>query len=169
MDMQSNTFEKGDWIVHAHHGVGQIRDMEKKELDGATKKFFRVRTFNSVYWLSAARTRAEYIRQIASEYQIKRALQLIRKSPKKLPEVHTERKKLINDAVKDASLYTKACMIRDLNGKGQESKLNFTEEDALIKMKKQFVDEWSVIKDVDRAILEDKLDKVLNVSSQKIY
>ena len=165
MNTQSNTFEKGDWIVHAHYGVGQIRDMEKKELDGATKKFFRVRTFNSVYWLSAARTGAEYIRQIASEYQIKRALQLIRKTPKQLPEIHTERKKVINEAVKDASLYTKARMIRDLNGKEQESKLNFTEEDALLKMRKQFVDEWSVVKDMDREILEAKLDRTLNASN----
>ena len=34
MDVQETTYEKGDWIVHAIYGVGQVRDLEKKELDG---------------------------------------------------------------------------------------------------------------------------------------
>jgi hypothetical protein len=32
-------------------------------------------------------------------------------------------------------------------------------------MKKHFLDEWSVIKDVDRKILEEKLDMALNTSN----
>ena len=164
MNTQQSTYEKGDWIVHARYGVGQVREMEKKELDGAKKEFFRVRTFDSEYWLSVSRTDVEYIRPVTSEYKINRALRMIRKAPKELPEKHAERSKVINDAINDPSLYTKARMIRDLNGKEQESKLNFTEEDALIKMRKQFLDEWSVIKDVDREVLEEKLDKALNTS-----
>jgi hypothetical protein len=32
-------------------------------------------------------------------------------------------------------------------------------------MKKQFLDEWSVIKNVDKEILEEKLDNALNTSN----
>lgn len=165
MDVQQNTYERGDWIVHANYGVGQVRDTEKMELDGAKKEFYRVKTFNGVYWLSVSRTDVEYIRPITSEYKINRALTMIRQTPEELPENHTERSKVIKQAIKDPSLYTKACMMRDLHGKAQESKLNFTEEDALLKMKKQFLNEWSVIKDVDKEILEEKLDKALSNSS----
>ena len=165
MSMQQSTYERGDWIVHARYGVGQVREMEKKELDGTKKEFFRVRTFDSEYWLSVSRTDVEYIRPVTSEYKINKALRMIRKEPKKLPDNHTERSKVINEAINDPSLYAKARMIRDLKGKEQESKLNFTEEDALIKMRKQFLDEWSVIKDVDREVLEEKLDEALNTSN----
>ena len=165
MNTQESTYERGDWIVHARYGVGQVRDMEKKVLEGAKKEFFRVRTFDSEYWLSVSRTDVEYIRPVTSEYQINKALRMIRKEPKQLPENHTERTKVINEAINDPSLHHKARMIRDLYGKEQESKLNFTEEDALIKMRKQFLDEWSVIKDVDRSILEEKLDKALSMSN----
>jgi len=164
MNVQQSTYEKGDWIVHANYGVGQVRDLEKKELDGKKKAFYRVKTFNSEYWLSANRTDVEYIRPITSEYKINRALTMIRQTPENLPENYTERNKVIKEAINDPSLYTKACMMRDLHGKDQESKLNFTEEDALLKMKKQFLNEWSVIKDVDRKILEEKLDQALRVS-----
>lgn len=165
MNVQQSTYEQGDWIVHAHYGVGQVKEMEEKELDGAKREFYRVKTFNGVYWLSVSRTDVEYIRPVTSEYKINRALTMIRKTPEKLPESHTERTKVISEAIKDSSLYTKACMIRDLTGKEQESKLNFSEEDALLKMKKQFLDEWSVIKNADREVLEEKLDKALNASN----
>jgi len=168
MKVQQSAYSKGDWIVHAHYGVGQVRGIEKKELDGEKKIFFRVKTFDGVYWLSVVRTDVEYIRPITSEHQIRRALTLIRRPPKKLPENHTKRNKLIIEAVRDPSLYSKARMIRDLNGKQRESKLNFTEEDAFLKMKKQLLTEWSVVKDTDREVLEEKLEKALETSIAKL-
>ena len=165
MNVDQSAYTTGDWIVHARYGVGQVKEMENKELDGEKQDFYRVKTFDGEYWLSVSGTDVDYIRPITSEYKINRALTMIRETPEKLPESHTERSRVINEAIKDSSLYTKACMIRDLNGKEQESKLNFSEEDALVKMKKQFLDEWSVIKNVDREILEEKLDNALNGSS----
>ncbi len=165
MDVQPGTYTKGDWIVHAHYGVGQVRELERKELEGERQIFHRVETFDGEYWLSVTGTDVEYIRPIASEYQIKRALTMVRKEPEELPESHTQRGKVISDAIKDSSLYTKARMIRDLNGRNKESKLNYSEEATFLKMKKQFLDEWSVIKKMDREILEGILDEALNANS----
>ena len=112
MNVQQSTYTEGDWIVHAHYGVGQVREVEKKELDGEKQFFHRVKTFDSEYWLSVSGMDVEYIRPIASEYQIKRALTMVRKTPEELPDNHTLRSRVINEAIKDSSLYTKACMIR---------------------------------------------------------
>jgi RNA polymerase-interacting CarD/CdnL/TRCF family regulator len=167
MDVQPGIYNKGDWIVHAHYGVGQVKGIEKKVLDGEKKLFFRVKTFDSVYWLSVVKTDVEYIRPITSEYQINQALTMIRKPPEQLPKDHNVRNKAITEVLKDPSLYAKARMIRDLNGKQQESRLNFTEEDAFLKMKKQLLNEWSVVKDMDRDVLEEKLDIALETSIEK--
>ena len=86
MDLQTAVYSKGDWIVHANYGVGQVRGIEKKELDGEKKIFFRVKTFEGVYWLSVTKTDVEYIRPITSEHQLSRALTIIRQPPEKLPE-----------------------------------------------------------------------------------
>jgi RNA polymerase-interacting CarD/CdnL/TRCF family regulator len=165
MDVQQSAYAQGDWIVHAYYGVGQVKEMEKKELEGEKQTFHRVETFDGEYWLSVSGTGVEYIRPIASEYQIKRALTLVRTTPEELPENHTQRGRVIHEAIRDPSLYTKARMIRDLHAREQEARLNFSEEDALSKMKKQFLDEWSVIKDMDREVLEEKLDEALNTSN----
>ena len=165
MDIQQSSYTKGDWIVHAHYGVGQVGEIEKKELDGEKQIFHRVKTFDGEYWLAVSGTNVEYIRPIASEYQIKRALTMVRKAPEELPDSHTQRGKMISDAIKDPSLYTKACMIRDLHKREKEARLNFAEENVLSKMKKQFLDEWSVIKKMDREDLEEKLNEALNTNS----
>lgn len=167
MDIQPGTYSKGDWIVHSHYGVGQVKGIERKMLEGENKFFFRVKTFEGEYWLSVVQTDVEYIRPITSENQIKRALTIIRKPPEQLPKDHNKRTKVIVEALKDSSLNVKARMIRDLNGKQQESRLNFTEEDALLKMKRQLLNEWSVVKDEDRKVLEEKLEKALQTSMEK--
>lgn len=164
MDAQQSVYSKGDWIVHANYGVGQVKGMEKKTLEGENKLFYKVKTFDGVYWLSVMRTDAEYIRPITSEYKIGRSLTLMRKPPQPLPENHTKRNKEIADAVSGTSLYPKAEMIRDLHGKQAESKLNFTEEDALIKLKEQFLNEWVVVTGMERAELEEKLERALMTS-----
>jgi len=168
MNIQPGTYSTGDWIVHARYGVGQVKGIEKKVLDGEKKLFFKVKTFDGVYWLSVVRTDVEYIRPITSEHQIRRALTTIRKPPEELPKDHNMRNKVIIEALKDPSLYAKARMIRDLNGKQQGSKLNFTEEDAFLKMKKQLLNEWSVVENLDHGILEEKLEKALETSVEKI-
>ena len=167
MSEQQSMYSKGDWIVHARYGVGQVKGLEKKELEGEKRLFFKVKTFDGVYWLSVFRTDVEYIRPITSERQIRRALTMIRKPPEELPENHTKRNKLITEAVKDPSLYMKARMLRDLNGKQHEGKLNFSEEDAFLLLKRQLINEWSVVQDTDREILEEKLEKALETSIEK--
>jgi hypothetical protein len=42
------------------------------------------------------------------------------------------------------------------------------QEDAFLKLKKQFLDEWTVVKNVDREILEGNLEKALETSVEKI-
>jgi RNA polymerase-interacting CarD/CdnL/TRCF family regulator len=167
MNIQPATFSKGDWIVHARYGVGQVRGIEKKVLEGVKKLYFKVKTFDGVYWLSATGTSVEYIRPITSEYQIKRALTIIRRPPKELPESHIQRSKLISETLRTASLYPKARMIRDLNGKQHIAKLNIGEEDAFLLLKKQLLNEWSIVQDTEREILEEKLEQALETSLEK--
>jgi RNA polymerase-interacting CarD/CdnL/TRCF family regulator len=167
MDVRQGPYAKGDWIVHARYGVGQVEGMEKKLLEGERILFYKVKTVNGAYWLSVMRSDVEYNRPIASEYKTRQALTRMRKAPKPLPENHTKRNKAISEAVRDTSLSPKARMIRDLHGKQVESRLNLTEEDALLKLKEQFVNEWSVVANTERTVLEEKLEKALATSAER--
>jgi len=85
MSLQHEMLTKGDWIVHAHFGVGQIKGKENKSFNGEKQTFFRVKTFNGAHWLPLGNAESDHVRPIASKNQISRALCLIRRAPKKLP------------------------------------------------------------------------------------
>ncbi|MBW2412037.1 MAG: hypothetical protein JRF72_19745 [Deltaproteobacteria bacterium] len=164
MSSQEESFSKGDWIVHAHYGVGQVKRREKKVLEGDKKTFFRVKTFDGVYWLPVKNTATPRIRRLASEYQIKKALSLIRKPPVELPKDHKRRGKQITETLKDGSLYTIAKIIRDLHGRKVTVSLNQTEISLLEKITDRFLDEWSVVKGEEVEVLAEKLNQALQKS-----
>jgi len=167
MSSQHESLTKGDWIVHAHYGVGQVKRKEKKVFDGEKQTFFRVKTFNGVYWLPLSRSDVDHIRPIATKNQIKRALRLIRKAPKKLPKDYKKRGQEISVVLRDVALYPKVRMIRDLYARKRTKKLNYSEGDALEKMRNLFIDEWALVEDQDRCVLEGKLKQALKISLEK--
>ena len=42
--MTESVLEKGDWIVHQQHGVGQIEAVEEKKIRDEARKYFRVKS-----------------------------------------------------------------------------------------------------------------------------
>ena len=167
MSTQQDPYAKGNWIVHANYGVGQIKGREKKVLNGEKQTFLRVKTFNGVYWLPVENKDVDHIRPISSKNKIGRALTLIRKPPKKLPKDHKRRGKKIYQGLRDVSLYSKARIIRDLHGRKVSSRLNQSEEDIFKKITKQFLNEWSIVCDEDSEILIEKLEEALQTSIEK--
>lgn len=164
MSKLQDTYSKNDWIVHTYYGVGQIKNKEQKVLGGEKHTFFRVQTFNCMYWLPVENTDVDYIRPLASKLQISRALTLIRKKPDKLPKKSDQRKQRISQVLRKASIFSKAKIIRDLNGRRFSKQLNFREERAYKKFKDQFLNEWSYVEGEDLEILEKKLSKALAAS-----
>ena len=117
MTSDQGVYSIGDWIVHIYYGVGQILSKEKMTLEGIRQMYFRIKTENSSYWLPLSKIDVNRVRPLASKYQIKKALALTRKPPRKLSNDYKVRRKEISQAINDVSLYSKARMIRDLQGR----------------------------------------------------
>ena len=43
-------FTTGDWVVHLYYGVGQIKAIEEKPIDGEKQDCYKVKTKNSTFW-----------------------------------------------------------------------------------------------------------------------
>lgn len=168
MEMQQEIISAGDWIVHASYGIGQITGKVKKVIEGQEQEYFRVKTYNGVYWLPLDKTDSDHIRPLSTERQIRRALSLIRSEPEKLPKDFRERGKEIKEVLQDVALYPMMRMIRDLYAQNRTKKLNYSEGDALEKMKMRFIDEWCLVKQQDRDILIDRLSQALRTSMENM-
>ena len=165
--MSEEMHARGEWIVHARYGVGQVEGKDSKTLEGEKKTFLRVKTFGGEYFLPIKKWDVPHIRPLSSEYKINKALSMIRQPGDLLSNDHRTRSKQIAEAISDISIYSKAEIIRDLYTRKRLGKLNTSESDLLEKIKDQFLNEWSIITGQEKGTLRDKLSVALQTSFDK--
>jgi RNA polymerase-interacting CarD/CdnL/TRCF family regulator len=166
--MTNALYEQGDWIVHAQYGVGEVRGVDRKTMNGVEITYLRVRTSNGEYWLPREHTDVDYIRPVSSTSTFRKALSTIRKKPEELDKDHKARAKEIANYLATGALIRVARLIRDLHGRARTQKLNMSEEDVLIRIRNRFIDEWVVAARIDKRKAEAKLDEALNDSVSKL-
>ena len=162
------TYLKGDWIVHAYYGVGQIKGEDRKAIDGVKIKYFRVKTKNMTYWLPINNSDVKHIRPVASKNLFTRSLKIIRKKPHQMDNDYRIREKEISEAFSACSLKSLAALIRDLYGRRTRGKISMREKEKLEKAKNQFTTEYAIAVDTDLEDAQKILEKALVQSASSI-
>ncbi len=167
--MTDEELEIGDWIVHQQHGVGQIKELEAKKIGGQEKKYFRVETSRGVYWLPTESV-PDYVRTVSSEYKFRKVLRLIREHPQLLLKNYKERNRQISEKLEHATLEIKGELIRDLYARRHQEGVNLSalNERQLADLRQQFLREMSVVLDIEMQAAEEKLNKALTKSIEKL-
>ncbi len=164
-------YSKGDWIVHLYHGVGQIKGIVKKELNGKERKYYRVKTHNSIIFIPVRKADNDRIRPLTPKSEFKKALKVLDRPPQEMSSNHNTRKKHIRDAKSDGSVEPILRIIRDLTYRQHDSKLNTTEKRALNRLKDRVTYEWSACMSIEveeaREKLEQRLQPLATVETVK--
>jgi len=155
---ENSRFEIGDWVVHYFHGVGQIKDIVEKGLDGNEKIFYKVKTKEIDYWIPLEDEDAEHIQPIRSTKDFKDALGILSTKPEPIEKHHKTRKKLIHERWCDGTLNSRAKLMRDLNGRMKSEKVSFSEREMLEKVRCYFINEWVV---TDQALTQINARKMI--------
>ena len=166
--MTDEIYKKGEWIVHVNYGVGQVKSKDTKILDGKKNTFLKVKTFSSEYYIPTSNWDVPRIRSLASLYQMKKAVSIIKKPPVPLKMDYKQRGKQIMEALSEISLYSTAEIIRDLHGRKLVGRLTVTEAEILDKTINKFLNEWSVITDQEKEELRYKLGKAFQASLENM-
>ena len=168
MMLDEGVYKIGDWIVHVFYGLGEVIGKDRKILEGEELIFFKVETSDSLYWIPISNIDNNRIRPVASKNQFRYALTIIQEPPMKMEENYLQRRKEISHSLLDISLYTKVRMIRDLHGRRAVTKFNSNDHNVLVNITEQFLNEWTLVMDEDREILEAKLNMALKISDDKV-
>ena len=167
MQAGKTQFHVGDWIVHAFYGIGKIIDQEKMKLSGKAQTFFAVKLNDGKYWLSKEKTKADHIRPLASEKEISDALQEMKKAPRALSKQYRSKKKEILNTIETGSLIQQAGLIRDLHARKMAKIISFENRNWLVRLKKQFIREWSLVSGRKTSALKKELKGVLKSSKKR--
>ncbi len=167
--MTEETLEKGDWIVHHQHGVGQITAIEKKTIANEEHSYFRVKTNKGVYWLPTKNI-PDYVRAVSSQYKFRKVLGIIRQPPQPLLKNYKERNRQISKRLENATLETKGELIRDLHARRYAEGINLSalNERQLADLRQQFLCEMVVVLGIEMHDAEAMLDKALRKSVLQI-
>jgi RNA polymerase-interacting CarD/CdnL/TRCF family regulator len=158
-------YSKGDWIVHQYHGVGQIKGIVKKKLNGKETRYYRVETHDSIFFVPVKKADNQRIRPLSSRSEFKRALKILERPPEEMSSNHNTRRSRIREAKSEGSVEYFFEIIRDLTARERDSKLNTTESRALRRFKKRVLYEWAACMGIDvegaREQLETRLQPVV--------
>ena len=67
----------GDWVVHAHNGIGQVMDCCCKNIGAGDIVFLEIKTSDLTYWLPINNVSMNHIRHVSSPANFKDALAII--------------------------------------------------------------------------------------------
>ena len=162
------TFSKGEWIVHHYYGVGQVKGVEKKVLDGNEMRYYKVKTRNSQYWVPVESEDNSRLRPLSSPQDIKKIARILRRKPSEMDPDHMQRKRVIREVLAEGSLLDMARLIRDLSARQVTKKLNPTEEDALKRFRDRLVREWSVCLELEMEEANEEFQKALDKGITKL-
>lgn len=165
---QEHQYQIGDWVVHIEHGVGQIKDQEKRFRAGEDRIFLKAVTFTGIFWFPAGKADEAYMRPVVSIEEMHRALAALEEPPEDLPDTAKERDEAISRAKSDISLERTVKIIRDLHGESVLDEITTAEELFLIKFKKEFASELSVVKGEDIEKAEEIMENALAVGISKV-
>ena len=144
-DKKKLRFKIGDWIVHHFHGVGKVRDIEEKGLDGEKNTFYKVTTKEIDYWIPIENEDRDHLEPIRSKADFDCAMEILTQAPEPFSDHPQSRKKQIQEKWQDGCLLSRAELIRDLNGRMVQDHLNFEEKEMLEKAISDFVNEWTIV------------------------
>jgi len=161
---ESSRFSVGDWIVHYYHGIGQVKDIVEKGLEGNEKTFYKVSTKEIDYWIPFEDADSEHLEPIRSKQDFKEALEILASQPEPIAMHHKSRKKKIHDRWMDGNLLSRARLMRDLNGRLKLEKLSFSEKSMLEKVRKYFINEWIIVdENLTKSQAKKKIRKALKM------
>jgi RNA polymerase-interacting CarD/CdnL/TRCF family regulator len=142
---ETGDYDQGDWVVHCHHGIGQIEAIEHKRIGEQENKYFCIKTADSVIWIPVEQMDKQHFRPIVDETDFQEAVAVLRRPPKGMDSNLSTRMARIKQVTADNVPTETARMIRDLRARRREKKgLNLSERQALRDLTKRFLQEWSV-------------------------
>jgi RNA polymerase-interacting CarD/CdnL/TRCF family regulator len=162
------TYSTGDWVVHSLYGVGQIKGVEVKPIQGEDTNCFQVKTRDCTYWFPTSSMDNPRIRPVASQAIIAKVIQNLRRKAHILDTDRDLWKKKIDEVQANCDLLSISILVRDLYAQQALRTLNQTEKAALKRLEDRLLGEWASIMQVEVEKIRPTFQQYIQESQAKI-
>jgi CarD family transcriptional regulator len=152
-------FNIGDYAVCPGHGVGQLVDIEERELGTFTKQFYIIKILANGMTVMVPTDSENGIRNLVKEDEVEEVYQLLNNHDVKVDQSTWNRR--YRDyciKIKTGSVVEIAEVLRQLFLLKQKKSLSFGEKKMLEQCRELLAQEFSILNNVDKNSVNKKID-----------
>lgn len=157
-----NTFTTGDWIVHRHHGIGQIKARRSSCISGEPTTYYELETADSTIWIPQEQLGDDMLRPIISRQAMEEVIAVFRRAPRKMATSFNVRKNQINLVQREGVPLEMARLVRDLRARQQRrGSLSNTEQHVLRSVTRRLVNEWAICMGIAPEVVQERIGQLM--------
>jgi CarD family transcriptional regulator len=159
-------FELGDNVVYPHHGAGQVKAKEIKEVFGQRREYLTIKILHNDMTVMVPTENAALagLRRVIDEETVEKVLNVLRDDVSEMPKNWNRRFKHNRDKIKTGDIYELAEVVRNLALRENEKGLSSGEKQMYTRAKKILASELMYALDKDEDEAEVYLDSLLSRS-----
>ncbi|MGH2849929.1 MAG: CarD family transcriptional regulator [Solirubrobacteraceae bacterium] len=159
-------FELGDNVVYPHHGAGQVKAKEVKEVFGQRREYLTIKILHNDMTVMVPTENAALagLRRVIDEETVEKVLNVLRDDVSEMPKNWNRRFKHNRDKIKTGDIYELAEVVRNLALRENEKGLSSGEKQMYTRAKKILASELMYALDKDEDEAEEYLDSLLSRS-----
>ena len=157
-----HTFAPGDWIVHRHYGIGQVKAIEAKAIGEQETTYYKIDAHNhSTIWAPVT-SEEELLRPVATQEEFAEVLQVLQRPSRKMNARFQTRVARIRKVSREGNPVMLARTVRDLWARrSRRGQLSNTEESAWRRLTDRLVAEWTVSMGLDETQVNQEMYSLL--------
>lgn len=161
-------FQPGDNVVYATHGVGIVRGIGERTIQGETREVIEIelasRDMNVVVPLEQAL--ATGLRPIVKRKQAKAVLDILADEPEKITGTWSQRLAKCQARLKTGDPMELAATVRDMTALDRSGRISYNEHSLLGATRANLVEELSVVFNEHRSVTDGRVESVLDVDGE---
>lgn len=154
-------FNVGDKVIHRTYGLGEILEVDEKELAGCKQQYYVVQTGDLTVWVPVNNQDSSSLRLPTLKKEFKKVLAILGGPVEPLSFDRFERKTHLLNKMKDGRLESICQVVRDLSFHRAIKKLNDDDLSILERAKKLLLSEWKFALLVPLVQAEKELNELL--------
>jgi RNA polymerase-interacting CarD/CdnL/TRCF family regulator len=163
-------FHSGDTVMHWTYGIGQIVNLEERDLFGSKTLYYAVQVKDMTVWVPADSKVGSRLRSPTPKPRFKQLLGILSSPSEPLPEDRLERRTRLLELLRDGRPESLCQVIRDLSAyqKQKIKPLNDNDHLVLKQSRNTLLGEWGFVLSITHAEAEHELHRLLASSPLEI-
>ncbi len=154
-------FQIGSQVVHWSYGLGEVIDLEEKELSGKKVSYYVVKIGDLTLWVPVDDVGKASLRFVTPAGRFERLFEILSSPGEPLSTDRMERKTQLTARMRAGDLDSICEVLRDLTLFKQTQKMN-DQDHAIMKRAEAFlITEWTLSQAISPAAAEEMLKKLL--------